>query len=147
MRRTPSRVSPTPTCEPVDPASRCMGRPPAPDVVMPVAPTRRGASGRSLPVALLVSLRPEQWTKNAVLFAGLLFGMQLRNPVALSRALLAFVVFCALSGVVYLLNDIADCEADRRHPLKCRRPVACGELPVAVAATAAAVIAAVALGV
>ncbi len=121
---------------------------------MPVAPQSRGASGRSLPLSLLVSLRPEQWTKNAVVFAGLLFGAgeasrraELLSVLTLGRAALAFVVFCALSGVVYLMNDIADCEADRCHPLKARRPIACGELPVGVAAASAVAIGAAALGV
>ncbi len=113
---------------------------------MPVAPPLGGVSGRPLPVALLVSLRPEQWTKNLVVFAGLGFGMQLFQPAAVLRAVLAFVVFCGLSGVVYLLNDVADCEADRRHPLKALRPVACGELSPRTALTAAAVLAAAGLG-
>jgi 4-hydroxybenzoate polyprenyltransferase len=57
----------------------------------------------------------------------------------------AFAIFCALSGVVYLINDIADRRIDREHPLKRRRPIAAGTLPVPLAATAAAVIAAAAL--
>ncbi len=122
---------------------------------MPVAPPVGGVSGRSLPVSLLVSLRPEQWmTKNVVVFAGLLFGAgeaarraQLLSAVSLGRAVLAFIIFCGLSGVVYLINDVADCEADRCHPLKARRPIACGDLPARVALTAAFVIAGCALGV
>lgn len=131
-----------------------MARPPVSEVVMPVAPPAGGVSGRSLPLSLLVSLRPEQWTKNVVVFGGLMFGAgeaahraQLLNLAVLGRTLLAFVVFCGLSGVVYLLNDIIDCEADRRHPLKARRPIACGDLSPAVALTAAALIAAGTLGV
>jgi 4-hydroxybenzoate polyprenyltransferase len=124
-----------------------MARPPAQEVVMPVAPPVGGVSGRSLPAALLVSLRPEQWTKNALVFAGLGFGMHLFDPAAVARTVLAFIVFCGLSGVVYLLNDVADCEADRRHPLKALRPIACGELPPRTAITAAAVITAGGLGV
>ncbi len=114
---------------------------------MPVAPPAGGVSARSIPRALLVSLRPEQWTKNVVVFAGLLFGMQLTNPVALARTLLAFAVFCGLSGVVYLVNDVADCEADRRHPLKALRPIACGDLSRGTALAAATVIGVGALGV
>lgn len=131
-----------------------MARLPVPEVVMPVAPPSGGVAGRTLPASLLVSLRPEQWTKNVVVFAALLFGgadvtnaVQLPNPVAILRAVLAFVVFCGLSGVVYLVNDVADREGDRRHPLKAKRPIASGELSPAVALAAAGVIACGALAV
>jgi 4-hydroxybenzoate polyprenyltransferase len=127
-----------------------MARSPDPEVVEPVAPRVGGVSGRTLPVSLLVSLRPEQWTKNVFVFAGLMFGYyqaadQLQASTAIARTLAAFAIFCALSSVVYLLNDVADREGDREHPLKCRRPIACGDLSVGVALTAAAVIAVVAL--
>ncbi len=112
---------------------------------MPAAPPAGGVSGRSLAASLLLSLRPEQWTKNLVVFAGLLFGLQLFNPIALARTVLAFVVFCGLSGVVYLVNDVVDREGDRRHPLKARRPIACGDLSPGTALTVAAAIAAGAL--
>jgi len=104
-----------------------------------------GVSGRPLVLTLLIALRPGQWTKNLLVFAGLLFGLQLFVPGALARALLAFVIFCALSGAVYLMNDIADREADRRHPLKAMRPIASGALPVQTAAVTAALLAAGAL--
>ena len=123
-----------------------MARLPAPEVVMPVAPQPGGVSGRSLPASLLISLRPEQWTKNVVVFAALGFGMQLFDPRALARTVLAFIVFCGLSGVVYLMNDVADREGDRRHPLKARRPIASGDLSPGAALTAAAIIAAGVLG-
>jgi 4-hydroxybenzoate polyprenyltransferase len=100
------------------------------------------APGRSLGLNLLISLRPGQWTKNLVIFAGLLFGRRLLDPAAVADALGAFAVFCALSGVVYLVNDLADRESDRQHPLKARRPIASGALPAQ-----AAVGAAIALGV
>jgi 4-hydroxybenzoate polyprenyltransferase len=127
---------------------------PAPEVVIPVAPPAGGVSGRSLPASLLASLRPEQWTKNVVVFAGLLFGMgdrtlqvPLAEPRALARTVLAFIVFCGLSGIVYLINDVADREADRRHPLKARRPIACGDLSPGVALASAAILATGVLGV
>jgi len=94
---------------------------------------------------LLRSLRPEQWTKNLIVFAGLLFGLQLFTAGAAARALVAFAVFCVLSGVVYVVNDISDREADRRHPLKARRPIASGALSPGLAGGAAAVLAAGAL--
>jgi len=101
--------------------------------------------GSSLALDLLRSLRPAQWTKNLVIFAGLIFGKKLFDAAAVWDALAAFVVFCALSGVVYLVNDLADRESDRRHPLKARRPIASGALPVKAATGAALAIGAAAL--
>jgi 4-hydroxybenzoate polyprenyltransferase len=101
--------------------------------------------GRPITLHLLVSLRPSQWTKNLLVFAGLLFGRRLFNGWAIVEALSAFAVFCAVSGVVYLVNDIADRESDRQHPLKARRPIASGALPVPTAAAAAIALGAVAL--
>jgi 4-hydroxybenzoate polyprenyltransferase len=80
------------------------------------------------PGPVLVSLRPHQWTKNLVLFAALAFSKHLFETGPLLRALLAFAIFCGLSGAVYLLNDVADRERDRMHPLKRLRPVASGAL-------------------
>jgi 4-hydroxybenzoate polyprenyltransferase len=94
--------------------------------------------------ALLVSVRPRQWIKNLFVFAGLIFSHKLFTADA-PRALAAFAVFCALSGVVYLLNDVADRERDRAHPVKRTRPVASGALSVRAAIVAALVLAAVAL--
>lgn len=91
--------------------------------------------------ALLVSLRPKQWVKNLLLFAGLLFTLdQHHSARQYGEVLLGFVLFSALSSVVYLINDLADRESDRRHPKKCRRPIASGELSPALALTAAAVL-------
>jgi 4-hydroxybenzoate polyprenyltransferase len=89
---------------------------------------------------LLASLRPEQWTKNLFVFAGVLFGAHLFDAQAIIRAAAAFVIFCALSGVVYLLNDLVDREADQRHPLKRLRPIASGRLSPRVALVAAIVL-------
>jgi 4-hydroxybenzoate polyprenyltransferase len=103
--------------------------------------------GRSVAFNLLISVRPGQWTKNLLVFAGLLFGRRLLDPVAVADALGAFGVFCGLSSAVYLINDIADRESDRSHPLKARRPIASGALSVAAAtAAAAAILSAAALG-
>jgi 4-hydroxybenzoate polyprenyltransferase len=95
--------------------------------------------------SLLVSLRPAQWIKNLVVFAALLFGRQLFDPDAVTRSLLAFVIFCALSGAVYLVNDVLDRDADRRHPVKARRPIARGAISPGAAVVAAGVLAAAAL--
>jgi len=104
-----------------------------------------GVRGRSVVGLLLRSLRPEQWTKNFIVFAGLIFGLQLFDFRAVLRSLAAFVVFCALSGVVYVVNDIMDRDADRRHPLKARRPIASGALSPELAGGMAAVLALAAL--
>ena len=96
-------------------------------------------------VNLLISLRPAQWTKNLLVFAGLVFAKKLFDPAAVLTAVEAFIIFCALSGVVYLVNDVMDRESDRRHPTKSRRPIAAGDLPVSAALVAAGVIGAVAL--
>jgi 4-hydroxybenzoate polyprenyltransferase len=101
--------------------------------------------GRSRTLSLLLSLRPAQWSKNLIVFAGLLFGMRLFDLGAVLAALSAFAVFCALSGVVYLVNDIVDRDSDRLHPLKSKRPIASGAVPVPVAAGAAVAIGAAAL--
>ena len=98
-------------------------------------------------VALVRSLRPSQWTKNLIIFAGLLFGQRLLESSAVIRSLIAFAVFCALSSVVYLINDIADRDADRQHPTKRNRPIASGALPIPVALAVAALLAVGALAV
>src|SRR5712692_2382935 len=92
---------------------------------------------RSVLLNLLISLRPGQWTKNLLVFAGLLFGLQLSNPAAVANAMAAFVIFCLLSGVVYLINDVLDRESDRQHPHKATRPIASGALPASAAIGAA----------
>jgi 4-hydroxybenzoate polyprenyltransferase len=98
-----------------------------------------------LVVNLLISLRPRQWAKNLLVFAGLLFGLRLFDLTAVGRALAAFGIFCLLSGVVYLINDIADRDTDRQHPLKAGRPIASGALSVPAALASAIVLGVVAL--
>jgi 4-hydroxybenzoate polyprenyltransferase len=112
----------------------------------PPAMVWREASERSLSLNLLLSLRPSQWPKNLLVFAGVLFGLRLFDVNAVARATAAFAIFCALSGVVYLINDVADRDSDRQHPLKRRRPIASGALPVPVAVVAAIVLGTAALG-
>jgi 4-hydroxybenzoate polyprenyltransferase len=95
--------------------------------------------------ALIASLRPRQWVKNVFVFAGLVFAQKLFTPAA-GPAAATFVVFCGLSGAVYLLNDVADRDKDRLHPTKRRRPIASGRLPVRVAVTVAVALIAAGLG-
>ena len=83
--------------------------------------------------ALAEEIRPWQWTKNLLVFAGVLFSRQVGEPALLLRAAAGFVAFSLLSGTVYLINDLADVEADRRHPRKRHRPIASGRLPAAAA--------------
>ncbi len=84
-------------------------------------------------LALIETLRPKQWTKNLLLFAGLLFSLQFGDRTLVLRAVGGFVAFCLLSGTVYLLNDMADAESDRQHPRKKNRPIPSGRLPRAAA--------------
>ena len=110
-----------------------------------VHPAPAGARERSVAANLIRSLRPEQWTKNLIIFAALLFGERLLDPSAVGYAAAAFAIFCILSGVVYLINDVADRHADRSHPVKQRRPIASGALPVGTALAAAAALGGAAL--
>jgi len=96
--------------------------------------------------AVIVSLRPRQWVKNLFVFAGLMFSQQLFTPQAW-RAVAAFALFCGLSGAIYLLNDVADAEKDRLHPVKRRRPVASGALPRSAALVIGLALLAVSLAV
>jgi 4-hydroxybenzoate polyprenyltransferase len=90
---------------------------------------------------LLKAMRLRQWTKNVFVFFGLIFDKQLFQVDAFLRTLEGFFLFCLISSAVYLINDIADIEADRQHPTKKLRPLASGKLPVGVAATAAVILA------
>jgi 4-hydroxybenzoate polyprenyltransferase len=123
-----------------------MARSPLSDAaVREVSPARR-LPARSTATNILLSLRPEQWTKNLIIFAGLIFGQKLFDFEAVARTVAAFLIFCAVSGVVYLINDVADREADGRHPLKSKRPIASGALRPGTAMIAAAGVGAAGLG-
>jgi 4-hydroxybenzoate polyprenyltransferase len=95
--------------------------------------------------SLWSSLRPIQWTKNLIAFAGVIFSQQLGDPWAVARAVAAFAVFCAASSSGYLANDIADRTADAAHPRKRNRPLASGRLGVPTAGTTAFILGAAAL--
>ncbi len=88
--------------------------------------------------ALIKTMRPRQWTKNAFVFAAVVFDRQLslQNPFPLLHSLVGFILFCFISSSVYIFNDLIDIEADRKHPLKSKRPIASGLLPVPLAVIA-----------
>lgn len=79
-------------------------------------------------MALLRAMRPAQWVKNGLVFAGLIFGGKLLQPDAVANAVLAAILFSLLSSGFYLLNDVRDVHADRLHPEKRTRPIAAGVL-------------------
>ncbi|RJP48526.1 MAG: decaprenyl-phosphate phosphoribosyltransferase [Anaerolineaceae bacterium] len=83
--------------------------------------------------ALFKTMRPRQWTKNIFIFAALVFDKQLLNVDSFLRTLAGFALFCLISSSVYIFNDIADVEADRKHPEKKNRPIPSGKLPVNIA--------------
>jgi 4-hydroxybenzoate polyprenyltransferase len=91
--------------------------------------------------ALARAMRPVHWTKNLLLFAGIVFAAELGDLERWTSATLLFAAYCAASSAAYLFNDIRDVELDRRHPVKRARPIASGELAVGTAATASAVLA------
>src|SRR5512146_93384 len=95
--------------------------------------------------ALIKTMRPRQWPKNGFIFFGLIFDKRLFEVGALSRTIAGFFLFCLISSAVYLLNDVADVEADRNHPEKKNRPIASGQLPVNVALITALLIVVVTL--
>ncbi len=86
-------------------------------------PRRRGGLA-----AALAALRPRQWLKNLLVFAGIVFAEQIGDPTLWGKAIAAFAAYCAASSAAYLLNDLRDVPYDRAHPIKRRRPIARGEL-------------------
>ena len=90
--------------------------------------------------ALLKTMRPRQWTKNAFLFAALVFDGKLFHLTDFLRTLAGFGLFCLISSAVYIFNDLLDVESDRLHPVKKNRPIASGKLPVSIALAAGTVL-------
>ncbi len=95
---------------------------------------------------LLELLRPTQWVKNLLVFAALVFSRHLFVADSVGRSVAAFASFCLLASAAYVLNDVHDADKDRHHPVKQRRPIAAGRVPVGPALVIAAVLAAAALG-
>lgn len=97
-------------------------------------------------VGLLKTMRPKQWTKNVFVFAALIFDEKLFDPVWFGRTFAAFVLFCLISGTVYLINDLVDLEKDKNHPEKRKRPLPSGQLSPQVARIAAVLLGVLSMG-
>lgn len=93
-------------------------------------PTPAQVGGLERLAGVLRTVRPHQWVKNVFVLAPIVFAKEMFSPFVVSRAASAFAVFCLLAGAVYAMNDIADCTADRAHPVKRNRPIAAGIVPV-----------------
>jgi 4-hydroxybenzoate polyprenyltransferase len=115
-------------------------------VAEPTAPRPSTAPRLSTARALLVAMRPPEWIKNLLVYAGLLFSQQFDDLGLVLEVTLVFIAFCAISSAGYLVNDLRDIAHDRRHPEKRHRPIASGALSERVAWTAAVVLALAALG-
>lgn len=109
--------------------------------VVPLTPRR------STVRAAWAALRPRQWSKNLLLFAGLVFAAKLGDASRWVQAIAAFGAYCAASSAAYVVNDLRDVEHDRAHPIKRDRPIARGELPTDVALVLAAALALAAAGI
>jgi 4-hydroxybenzoate polyprenyltransferase len=84
-------------------------------------------------ISIIKLIRPMQWIKNVFVFSGLLFDVAWRDAIMVNRALLAFVAFSFVASSIYVLNDLADKEEDRNHPIKRNRPIASGAVKPSVA--------------
>ncbi len=90
-------------------------------------------------------MRPRQWIKNLIIFAGILFAQDIFDGAKLAVVVAAFAVFCVVSGSIYVINDVLDAKRDAAHPDKSSRPIAAGRLPAGPSVAAAAVLAAISL--
>lgn len=90
---------------------------------------------------LLKTMRPRQWPKNGFVFVALFFDRQVINAASVFHTLVAFFLLCLMSSAVYIMNDLADIEGDRQHPMKRNRPLPSGRLSPTVAKVAAVVLA------
>ena len=88
-------------------------------------------------MGLFRTMRPKQWTKNVIIYAGLVFDGQLFNPSAFARVTLSFILLCLAASTVYIINDLVDIERDKLHPKKKYRPLPSGKLPAPLAISAA----------
>jgi 4-hydroxybenzoate polyprenyltransferase len=118
---------------------------PEPQVADVAADGRTSKPRRGPLRAAIVALRPQEWVKNLLVFAGLLFSGKFDDVDAILAATLTFVAFCMVASAGYLINDARDIEEDRQHPTKRNRPIAAGELGTSTAIGLAIVLAIVGL--
>jgi 4-hydroxybenzoate polyprenyltransferase len=111
------------------------------------APVLRLQPRRSRSRAVLAALRPRQWSKNLLLFAGLVFAAKLGDGTRWIEAIAVFIAYCAASSAAYVVNDLRDADDDRMHPIKRNRPIARRELSAESALVISAVLALVALAI
>lgn len=95
--------------------------------------------------SIVLSMRPEQWTKNVIVFAGLFFARKFTDPATVFSTCEIFAIFCVISSASYIVNDVIDRREDAHHPDKCRRPVAQGALGIPAALATSALLAAAGL--
>ncbi len=98
-------------------------------------------------IGLIRTMRPKQWTKNVVIYAGLVFDGQLLSPDRFLITTLSFFLLCLIASSIYIINDMVDIESDRQHPKKKYRPLPSGQLPIPLAKVAAVIVPIFALGV
>lgn len=91
-------------------------------------------------ISLIHTMRPRQWTKNIVIYAGLVFDGQLFVADSFLRVTMGYILLCLVAGTIYIINDLVDIEADQRHPHKKHRPLPSGQLPRQVAIVAAVIL-------
>jgi 4-hydroxybenzoate polyprenyltransferase len=109
------------------------------------APSTSSVSTLARVSGVLRTVRPHQWVKNVFVLAPIVFAKEMFSPFVVSRAASAFAVFCLLAGAVYAMNDIVDRDADRVHPVKRKRPIASGVVPLSWAYALSAVLVVAAL--
>jgi len=97
-------------------------------------------------IGLLRTMRPKQWAKNVIVYAGIVFDGQLFVADSFARVTLSFVLLCLISSAIYVINDVVDVESDRQHPRKKNRPIAAGIVPPRVALVAAIVMSVISIG-
>src|SRR5918993_3359717 len=152
MRRANSRFPPWPRSDPtlgltdVRDDSRKLGSRGSAAIVPETTSAFQQDTVISWSATIARAMRPAQWLKNGVVFAGLVFGGRLLEPTAVANSTLAALAFCLLSSGFYLINDVRDRHADRLHPAKRLRPVAAGELEPRAAAFVGGILIILAIG-
>ena len=101
-----------------------------PDPTAKPGPTPSSSQALGRLGGVIRTVRPHQWVKNVFVLAPIVFAKEMFSPFVVTRAASAFAIFCLLAGAVYAMNDIADREADRVHPVKRKRPIASGIVPL-----------------